>query len=520
MVIDQNKYVLSVDIGTTSLRCHIYDQDAKLKGKSQEPMLVEYPKPGYCEIKPDVLWNLFLSVCKGAIKDANLTFDKINCMGLSFLRNTFITWNRHTGAPLHNFIVWKDLRTTKLCKEWNKSITLRAFTTYNRLIHTVKRCNRTLSAAHFKLVPGTPVAGLLWLMQNHVEVREKMLEGNLMYGTVETWLIYKLTGKHVTEPSSASITGLFNLFEMNWDTTLLNILQIPSNCLPEIIDNDGNFGKVNSSLFGVEIPITGVIADQQSAMFGECCFEQGDMKLTLGTGSFLSVNAGSQAFPSISGSAYPAIGWKLSSNSKPTYILESDSSDTGTSILWAQQLDFFKEPAQTMCLANSVPNTGGVYFVPAFSGLQAPINDHTAVSSLIGLSPLTTKAHIVRAVLEAISFRVLQMHTILQSKFNLKIHSIRANGGISNNDFIMQLTSDLTKCPVERAENREMSTLGVTFLAGFSAGIWKNFDELIKLRKVETVFTPQTTNLKTYISEFVQWQKAIQRSLNWHCDRE
>lgn len=360
-------------------------------------------------------------LCLPPKTDSGLRFDQMTCMGLSTLRNTFITWNRHTGAPLHNFIVWKDLRSSKVCKEWNKSMTLRAFNLYNRMLYAVKRCNRTLSAAHFKLVPGTPAAGtyyqisalirflaivyvqltalffqskgLLWLIQNSDEVREKMLEGSLMYGTAETWLIYKLTGKHVTEASSASITGLFDIFEMTWNTALLNILQIPMNCLPEVIDNDGDFGKMDASLFGVEIPITAVIADQQSAMFGECCFERGeclrsavsvqtiylvklriqlkfisnitgDMKLTLGTGSFLSVNTGSQAYPAITGSAYPAIGWKLSSSSKPAYILESDSSDTGTSILWAQQLDFFEEPTQTICLANSVPDSGGVYFVP------------------------------------------------------------------------------------------------------------------------------------------------------------
>ena len=235
----------------------------------------------------------------------------------------------------------------------------------------------------------------------------------------------------------------------------------------------------------------------------------GDMKLTLGTGSFLSVNTGSHAHPAISGSAYPAIGWKLRSDLKPTYILESDSADTGTSILWAQQLDFFKEPGQTICLANSVPNTGGVFFVPAFSGIQAPVNDCVAVSSLIGLTTLTSKAHIVRAVLEAIGFRVLQMHSILQTNFSFKIQKIRANGGISNNDFIMQLITDLTKCPVERAENREMSTLGVTFLAGLSAGIWKSKEELSELRKVDTVFRPQTNNLKPYIDEFVDWQRAV-----------
>jgi len=510
------KYVLSVDVGTTSLRCHIYNRDAKLIGQSQEKMYVEYPKQGYCEINPDTLWELFLRVCKGAIEDSKLSFNQITCMGLSTLRNTFITWNRHTGAPLHNFIVWKDLRTSKLCKEWNKSIALRSFNIFNRMLHTLKRCNRTLSAAHFKLIPGTPVAGLLWLTQNNAEVREKMLEGNLMYGTVETWFIYKLTGKHVTEPSSAGVTGLFDLFEMSWNTTLLNMLNIPINCLPEVIDNDGDYGKLSQSLFGAEIPITAVLADQQSAMFGECCFEKGDMKLTLGTGSFLSVNAGSEAYPAISGSAYPAVGWKLRSNEKPTFILESDSSDTGTSILWAQQLDFFQDPAQTINLANSVPSTNGVYFVPAFSGLQAPVNDCTAVSSLIGLNPLTSKAHIVRAVLEAITFRVLQMHTILRSNFAFKMNSIRANGGISNNDFIMQLTSDLTKCPVERAENREASTLGVTFLAGLSGGVWKDLDELTELRKVETVFTPQTKNVEHYIAEFVDWKRAIDRCLKWY----
>ena len=437
-------------------------------------------------------------------------------MGLSTLRNTFITWNRDTGEPLHNFIVWKDLRAVRTCKEWNKRASVRSYSVLKRLAAPVAETFRNMAV---RLVPGTPAAGMLWMMQNNSEVREKMLEGKLMYGTVDTWLIHRLTngGSHVSEPSNASITGLMDLQKNKLNTSLLNMLQINKKCLPKLLSSNSVFGHVHEGWFGFSFPITGVMGDQQAAMFGECCYQRGDTKLTLGTGAFLSVHTGQTPImvkPTAGG--YPVIGWQLEGQ-KPEYLIESDSSDTGTSILWAQQLDFFAEPAETISLARSVPTSGGVYFVPAFSGIQAPVNDLCAVSSLIGLNPITSKAHIVRAVLEAIVFRVLQMHQLLQKQMpDQHLLNIRANGGISNNDFIMQLIADLTGSSVERASNREMSALGAAYMAGLGAGVWTSKAQLRRLRQLDITFKPETGHLEHYVSEFSDWQRAIERCLKWY----
>lgn len=373
--------------------------------------------------------------------------------------------------------------------------------------------------ANFRLTPGSPAAGMLWMLQNVPEVREKMLQGKLMYGTVDTWLVYRLTcgESHVTEPSNASITGLLDIHSLNWNQTLLTLIQLSPDCLPTVIPSNGDFGEVHESWFGAKLPITGVVGDQQAAMFGECCYDRGDSKLTLGTGAFLAVHTGSRpALVEPHTGGYSVVGWQLK-NRLPAYLIESDSSDTGTSILWAQKLDFFDEPAETISLARSVPTSGGVYFVPAFSGLQAPVNDLCAVSSLIGLNPTTSKAHIVRAVLEAIVFRVLQMHRLLQDQLpDQPLRSIRANGGIANNDFIMQLIADLTGSAVERATNREMSALGAAYMAGLGAEVWSDTDELRRLRSLDVVFEPQTEHLEHYVNEFTDWQRAIERCLKWY----
>jgi putative glycerol kinase 5 len=440
-------------------------------------------------------------------------------MGISTLRNTFITWSRDTGEPLHNFIVWKDLRALRTCKDWNRRLSTRSFGLLQRIFYTLGGQQRHQSMANFRLTPGTPAAGILWMLQNQPEVREKMLQGKLMYGTVDTWLVYRLTcgQTHATESSNASITGLLDLHTLSWNQTLLTLFQLSPDCLPTLIASNGDFGQVNECWFGARVPITGVVGDQQAAMFGECCFDRGDAKLTLGTGAFLAVHTGGTPAPvEPNTGGYTVVGWQLDGE-LPAYLIESDSSDTGTSILWAQKLDFFDEPAETISLARSVPTSGGVYFVPAFSGLQAPVNDLCAVSSLIGLNPTTSKAHIVRAVLEAIVFRVLQMHRLLQDQLpDQPLLNIRANGGIANNDFIMQLIADLTGSAVERASSREMSSLGAAYMAGLGGGVWSSGAQLKKLRKVDVVFDPSSDHLDHYVNEFTDWQRAIERCLKWY----
>ncbi|CAI9536104.1 unnamed protein product [Staurois parvus] len=357
---------------------------------------------------------------------------------------------------------------------------------------------------------------LLWVLQNIPEVQQAADEGNCCFGTIDTWLLYKLTdgSVHATDYSNASGTAIFDPYLMSWSSFLCSLLSIPFSIFPPVEDTSHSFGVVNPSIFGTPIPIRALVADQQAAMFGQCCFDVGDMKLTMGTGTFMAINTGINLHTSIAG-LYPLVGWKI--GNELVCLAEGNASDTGTAIKWAQELNLYTDVADTEEMARSVPDSGGIYFVPSFTGLQAPVNDPYACASFMGLKPSTSKNHLVRAILESVAFRNKQLYDTVRRETSIKISKIRADGGVSNNSFVMQMTADLIGQVIDKPKHTDMSSLGAAFLAGLAVGIWSNKEELKKLRQPEILFEPQS-KLKDYEKTVAEWELALQRCCNWYND--
>ncbi|XP_054153022.1 putative glycerol kinase 5 [Oppia nitens] len=515
---DCDKYILVVDVGTTNIRGHIYDQRARLIGEAVTSVQLIHPHLGYEEISAQTIWDAFLDVIKRAIDSAKISVHQVLCIGISTMRGTFITWDKETGEPFHNFITWKDIRSNQLCDQWNESLRMKCLKMGAKFIHFFTRSSRFLAASLLKFTTGMVVMRLVWVLHNIPEVRHQAIEGKALYGTIDTYLIWKLTsGKvHATDPSNACVTGFYDPFLMKWGDWALNMLNIPPSMLPLVKDTNGDYGRTNSQLFGASIPIRAIVGDQQAAMFGECCFREGDFKCTLGTGTFININTGEKPCASYKG-LYPIVGWKLKNEEKPIYLMEGASYDTGTAIKWAHNIGLFDDLKKTSDMAKNVSNDD-LYFVPAFSGLQAPINDNFATSAFIGINSTTSKAQMIRSILESLCFRVKQMYEIvLEEQPDLLVKQFRIDGGVSANDFVVQMIADLTGKKVERAVHQEMSSLGAAFLAGLAVGYWTSSKHISSLRGSDKVFIPQrNTWNNSNRNKFESWERAINRCLNWH----
>lgn len=512
-VIEQT-YILSVDVGTTTIRCHIYDSAAKVRGTSSRKVELLYPNPGWVELDPDVLWSQFVSVVKEAVEASGLHMRQMCALGISTQRATFTTWNRKTGRPFHNFISWQDLRAADLVKSWNKSCLLKTINGFSKVLYFLSRRKRFLAASAHSFTTQHISLRLVWILQNLKEVQQAAAEGNCCFGTIDTWLLYNLTkgSVHATDFSNASSTGIYDTYQMCWSHFFSSILSIPLSVFPAVVDTSFYFGQSDSSIFGVAIPITSVVADQQAAMFGECCFDVGDVKITMGTGTFIDINTGRKPHASVSG-LYPLVGWKI--GKELVLLAEGNAADTGTAIKWAEKLGLFSDPLETEMMAKSVPDADGVCFVPSFSGLQAPLNDPHACACFLGLKPSTSKNHLVRAILESVAFRNKQLYDTMLRETRVPVTTIRADGGVCNNNFIMQLSADLLNQKIYKSEFVDMSSLGAAFLAGLAAGFWASREELKMLRNAAKIFKPQKIN-GDYEEVMCTWEKAIRRSLDWY----
>ncbi|XP_004603263.2 putative glycerol kinase 5 [Sorex araneus] len=507
-------FVLGLDVGSSVIRCHVYDRAARVRGSSAHKVENLYPQPGWVEIDPDVLWTKFVAVIKESVQAAGIEMNQILGLGISTQRATFITWNKKTGSHFHNFISWQDLRAIDLVKSWNGSLLMKLIHNSSRVLHFFTRSKRYLAASLFKFTTQHVSLRLAWVLQNLMEVRKAIEEGNCCFGTVDTWLLHKLTKGAVfaTDFSNASTTGLFDPYEMRWSGFVTSLLSIPLSLLPPVRDTSHNFGSVDEEILGVSIPIVALVADQQSAMFGECCFQTGDVKLTMGTGTFLDINTGSDPQQSVGG-FYPLIGWKI--GPEVVCLAEGNAGDAGSAIQWARQLDLFTDAAETEKMARSLEDSEGVYFVPSFSGLQAPVNDPCACACFMGLKPSTSKYHLVRAILESIAFRNKQLYEVMQKEIQIPVTKIRADGGVCKNSFIMQMTSDLINQTIDRPVHVDMSCLGAASLAGLAVGFWSDKEELKRLRQSEVVFKPQK-KWQDYELSMENWVKAVKRSMNWY----
>uniref|UniRef100_A0A667ZWB3 Glycerol kinase 5 n=1 Tax=Myripristis murdjan TaxID=586833 RepID=A0A667ZWB3_9TELE len=484
--LSKERFILSVDVGTTSIRCHVYDKEAKIKGSCATKVVSLYPEPGLVEMDPEALWQGFVIVVKGAVQDAGIHMRQVEALGISTQRSTFTTWDRKTGVPFHNFISWQDLRAAELVKSWNRSCTMKVSLKLPNISLLSFIQKRFLAASLLVFSTQHVTFRLLWAITHYKQV-EAVAEGNCCFGTVDTWLLYKLT---------KGGCGFFHVAH--------------------------HFGSTDPSIFGVSIPIMSVMADQQAAMFGQCCFDTGDVKITMGTGTFMDINTGSKPHTSVAG-LYPLVGWKI--GSEVVYLAEGNAADTGTAINWAQELELFSDVQQTSAMAYSVPDSDGVCFVPSFSGLQAPLNDPKACASFMGLRPSNTKCHLVRAILESVAFRNKQLYETMLRETNIPINKIRVDGGVCTNDFVMQLTADLFGRKISRPQYCEMSCLGAAFVAGLGAGFWRSQEDLKKLQTTDKVFMPRGAAQPgraaghlngEYIPVLQSWERAIRRSMNWY----
>jgi glycerol kinase len=490
-------FVLALDQGTTSSRAIVFNRQGEIIQTAQKEFPQIYPKPGWVEHDPVAIWDTQLSVAQQVAKDR-----KIAAIGITNQRETTIVWDRETGQPIHNAIVWQDRRTAKFCDE------LRA-EGFNRVI---LEKTGLVTDAYFS---GTKVA---WILDNVPGAREKAEAGKLAFGTIDTYLIWKLTGGrlHITDVSNASRTLLFDIHKKWWSSTITKRLGVPMNMLPQVVSSSMVYGETDPAIFGAAIPIAGIAGDQQAATFGQACYEPGLVKNTYGTGAFMLMNTGSQPVAS-SNQLLTTVAWRV--GEQPTqYCLEGSIFIAGAAIQWLRdELKLIQTAAESESVATSVSSSDGVYVVPAFVGMGAPYWDQYARGTIVGLTRGSGRAHIVRATLESIAYQTRDVLEAMQADSGLSIPALRVDGGAVANDFLMQFQADLLGVPVQRPAVTETTALGAAYLAGLATGYWSSQEEIARQWRVEKSFEPRMSADERE-SLFVGWKKAVKRAMAWAND--
>ena len=492
------KYIMSLDAGTTSNRCIIFNKKGEICSIAQKEFTQYFPKAGWVEHNANEIWSTQLGVMIEAMEKINISYKNISAIGITNQRETTIVWDKNTGKPIYNAIVWQCRRTSKYCDKLKKQ----------NLTGLFKKKTGLIIDAYFS---GTKIK---WILDNIEGAKEKANNGELLFGTVETWLIWKLTkGKiHVTDYSNASRTLLFNINKLCWDNEILDILEIPISMLPEVKPSSHLYGNTNSQFFGGEIPITGAAGDQQAALFGQTCFEKGNVKNTYGTGCFMLMNTGEKPVFSKNG-LVTTIAWGI--DNKINYALEGSIFVGGASIQWLRdELRIVDSASDTEYMATKVKDTNGCYVVPAFTGIGAPYWNQYARGTIVGITRGVNKYHIIRATLESIAYQVNDIIEAMEIDSNIKINSLKVDGGASANNFIMQFQSDITNIPVKRPKCLETTALGAAYLAGLAVGYWKNKKDLIENINIDKEFYPNITN-KERQQKIKYWQKAVKYSFDW-----
>ena len=491
-----SQHVIALDQGTTSSRAIIFDVNGKVVSLSQHPFAQIYPQPGWVEHDPMTILYTQLESLSEAFRTSGLSAADIAAVGITNQRETTIVWEKETGRPVYNAIVWQCRRTAPLCEE------LRA----NGWEEKIREKTGLLIDAYFS---GTK---LRWILDNVPGARERAERGELLFGTVDTWLIWNLTGgrAHVTDYSNASRTMLFDIHKLCWDDKILERLQIPKSMLPKVCSSSEVYGTYNIS--GVEVPIAGIAGDQQAALFGQTCFDKGMAKNTYGTGCFLLMNTGTEPCVSRNGLLTTiAVGL----GGKVQYALEGSVFVGGAVIQWLRdELRFFTESRDAEYYARKVEDNGGVYLVPAFTGLGAPYWDMYARGTLVGLTRGTRREHIIRAAQESIAYQVYDLVRAMEADTGLPLNQLRADGGASRDRFLMQFQADILERTVRRPAIRETTALGAAYLAGLAVGLWRDLDELRQLWICDTSFRPAMDPGRR-ASLLSGWHKAVGRSRDW-----
>ncbi len=489
--------ILALDQGTSSSRAIIFNKEQDALAQVSQTIPCNYPNSGWVEQDASEIWSSQLACLQGVLKKANLGLQDITGLAITNQRETVIAWDKVTSKALAPAIVWQCRRSSKICEG------LKA----QGLEPTFKEKTGLLLDPYFS---GTKMR---WLLDNNPEVQEAAAKGTLAFGTVDSWLIWNLTGGkvHATDVSNASRTLLFNIHTKKWDSELLEILQIPSSALPKVTASSGKLGETSEAIGGV-IPIAGVCGDQQSALFGQTCFEAGQVKNTYGTGCFLLANTGTKPVTSSNG-LLTTIAWEI--DGVTHYALEGSVFIAGALIQWLRdQLGLFKDASETEAMALSVADSCGVYLVPAFVGLGAPHWDSSARGAILGLTAEANKNHIVRAALEAIAYQMTELLHAMEKDMGEPVQSIRVDGGAAQNQFLCQFQADLTNCEVLLPEQTEATALGAAFLCGLALGVWENQAEIQKLWKLKQQYLPSITRPKAE-KLMAGWAKAVERSKNW-----
>jgi len=492
------KFILAIDQGTTSSRAIIFDKKGNIKSVAQKEFTQFYPNPGWVEHDAKEIWSSQAGVITEAITKASLNSGSIAAVGITNQRETTVIWDRDTGNPIHNAIVWQDRRTSEFCS----ALKAKGFE------GMIKEKTGLLLDAYFS---GTKIK---WILDNVDGARKKAEEGKLAFGTIDSWLVWKLTDgkKHITDVTNASRTLLFNIHKKEWDDEILKLLDIPKSLLPEVRSSSEIYAEISIPLFNVPIPIAGIAGDQQSALFGQMCTKPGMLKNTYGTGGFLVFNTGDKPIDS-KNNLLTTVAWEV--DRKLTYALEGSIFIAGAVVQWLRDgLGIIKSSEEVEKLAKSVDDNGGVYLVPAFTGLGAPHWDQFARGSISGITRGTTAGHLARAALEAIAFQTADVLKAMESDSEIKVTELRVDGGATANDLLMQFQSDLLGIPIVRPKISETTALGVAYLAGLAVGYWDGHDDIADQWEIDKKFEPHMSS--TQREELLSnWSKAVGRSKNW-----
>ncbi len=491
------KYVIALDQGTTSSRAIIFDKETNMVDVAQREFTQIYPQPGWVEHKAIEIWSTQSSVLTEVIAKAGISPDEIAAIGITNQRETTVVWDKETGIPVYNAIVWQCRRTASICEEIKKDEDLAKYIVDNTGL---------VVDAYFS---GTKVK---WILDNVEGAREKAEAGKLLFGTIDTWLIWKLTNGqvHVTDYTNASRTMLFNIKELKWDERILKAFGIPASMLPEVKDSSTVYG--HTSIGDVSIPIAGVAGDQQAALFGQACFNKGDVKNTYGTGCFTLMNVGNEYVKSNNG-LLTTIGIGL--NGKVEYALEGSVFIAGAVIQWVRdELKLINDAKDSEYFARKVEDNGGLYIVPAFVGLGSPYWDMYARGTMVGMTRGTNRNHIIRAALESIAYQSMDLIEAMQEDSGLELNELRVDGGACKNNLLMQFQSDMLKKRVLRPEVVETTALGAAFLAGLAVGFWNDKEEIRKYWKLDQQFKPELAEEK--VQEYKKcWKKAVKKAQDW-----
>ncbi len=491
-------YILAFDQGTTSSRAMVFDKSGSIISIAQKEFTQIFPSPGWVEHDPHEIWSTQLGVAAEAVSRAGLSSNDIAAIGITNQRETTVVWNRETGKPVYNAIVWQDRRTAAFCDDLKKQ----------NLENKIREKTGLVIDAYFSATK------INWILKNVEGVRQKAEEGKLAFGTIDSWLIWNLTkgAVHATDITNASRTMLFNIHAQDWDEELLQIFEIPKSMLPKVKQSSEIFGTTSAALFSSEITIGGVAGDQQSALFGQMCTAPGMVKNTYGTGCFMLMNIGDK--PIISkNNLLTTIAWKV--NGQIQYALEGSIFIAGAVVQWLRdELGIIRTSAEVEELATSVKDNDGVYFVPAFTGLGAPHWNQHARGIIVGMTRGTSSAHIARAALESIAYQTMEVLKAMEADSGISIKELRVDGGATANDLLMQFQADVLNTKVIRPQITETTALGAAYLAGLAVGFWKDMNEISEQWKIERSFEPNHD--KKLMAEWIKgWNRAVKAAKAW-----